>query len=132
MTSHSEHLLTLCMLGNFALFFVASIFFSKLTLKKCFRDTIKRLSGLASECQTVWIQIRTDLWSTVCKGYQQATQACTMLMDFLCSCQMFYPTSMKQNEYNCGAWTRKQSDKHDQIQRGGGTRSPDPPVKSQK
>ena len=37
----------------------------------------KNLSGTLSECQTVWIQIRTDIVSgliwvqTVCKGYQQ-------------------------------------------------------------
>ena len=37
----------------------------------------KFLTGTLSECQTVWIQIRTDLLSdliwvqTVCKGYQQ-------------------------------------------------------------
>ena len=39
----------------------------------------KNLSGTLSECQTVWIQIRTDtlsvlIWvQTVCKGYQQTT-----------------------------------------------------------
>ena len=38
---------------------------------------LKMLSGTLSECQTVWIQIRTDLLSvliwvqTVCKGYRQ-------------------------------------------------------------
>ena len=37
------------------------------------------LSGIPSECRTVWIQIRTDIQSvliwvqTVCKGYQQTT-----------------------------------------------------------
>ena len=37
----------------------------------------KKLSGTLLECQTVWIQIRTDFMSaliwvqTVCKGYQQ-------------------------------------------------------------
>ena len=83
---------------------------------------------MASEWQTVWIQIKTDLWSTVCKGYQQATQAGTVLMDFLCSCQMFYPTTMKQNEYNCSCLDQKQSDKHGRIQRGGGGQGgPDPP-----
>ena len=40
---------------------------------------IKILSGIPSECQTVWIQIRPDILSgliwvqTVCKGYQQMT-----------------------------------------------------------
>ena len=39
----------------------------------------KILSGTLGECQTVWIQIRTDkmsvlIWvQTVCKGYQQTT-----------------------------------------------------------
>ena len=36
----------------------------------------KILSGIPSECQTDWIQIRPDLgpWvQTVCKGYQQTT-----------------------------------------------------------
>ena len=39
----------------------------------------KILSGIPSECQTVWIQIRPDILSgpiwvqTVCKGYQQTT-----------------------------------------------------------
>ena len=38
------------------------------------------LSGTLSECQTVWIQIRTDILSvliwvqTVCKCYQQITK----------------------------------------------------------
>ena len=37
----------------------------------------KILSGIPSECQTVWIQMRPDIFSvliwvqTVCKGYQQ-------------------------------------------------------------
>ena len=39
------------------------------------------LSGTLSECQTVWIQIRTNImlvliWvQTVCKGYQQTTKS---------------------------------------------------------
>ena len=47
--------------------------FSKLTLKKIH-------SGTLSECQTVWIQIRTDILSvliwvqTVCQGYQHMTK----------------------------------------------------------
>ena len=41
----------------------------------------KFLSGIPSECQTVWIQIRSDILSgliwvqTVCKDYQQTTLA---------------------------------------------------------
>ena len=43
----------------------------------------KNLSGIPSECQTVWIQIRPDILSgliwvqTVCKGYKQATEVAT-------------------------------------------------------
>ena len=43
----------------------------------------KNLSGIPSECQTVWIQIRPDVLSclirvqTVCKGYQQTTKVAT-------------------------------------------------------
>ena len=43
------------------------------------------LSGIQSECQTVWIQIRTDILSvliwvqTVCKGYQQMTKVAASL-----------------------------------------------------
>ena len=59
-----------CMLGNFASFFVVCGFFF---LNILFH---KNLSGIPSECQTVWIQIRPDkmlglIWvQTVCKGYQ--------------------------------------------------------------
>ena len=41
----------------------------------------KNVSGTLSECQTVWLQIRTDVLSvliwvqTVCKGYQQMTKS---------------------------------------------------------
>ena len=43
----------------------------------------KNLSGIPSECLTVWIQIRPDILSgliwvqTVCKGYQQMTKVAT-------------------------------------------------------
>ena len=43
----------------------------------------KILTGTLSECQTVWIHIRTDFLSvltcvqTVCKGYQQTTKVDT-------------------------------------------------------
>ena len=52
-------------------------FFLKLTFSK------KNLLGLPSECQTVWIQIRSDILSglirvqTVCKGYQQTIKVVT-------------------------------------------------------
>ena len=70
-----ETLLTspiLYILGNFA-YSLSFADFSKLTFKN--------LSGLPSECQTVWIQIRpyemsSLIWvQTVCKGYQQKTHA---------------------------------------------------------
>ena len=60
-------------LGIFSCFFVVSWFFSKSTF---FR---KILSGIPSECQTDWIQIRPDILSgligvqSLCKGYQQTT-----------------------------------------------------------
>ena len=55
-------------------------FFSKLTFKKIKINFQKILSGTLKECQTVWVQIRTDIMSvligvqTVCKGYQQTTK----------------------------------------------------------
>ena len=62
------------MLGNFACFFVVcGFFFFKLFFQKS-------LSGIQSECQKVWLQIRPDVLSglilvqTVCKGYQQLTK----------------------------------------------------------
>ena len=67
------YILTLCMLGNFACFFLSSVnFFTK-----------KNLSGILLECQTVWIQIRQDILSgliwvqTVCRGYQQMIKGAT-------------------------------------------------------
>ena len=55
------------MLGNFACFLSSVDVFFKLTFFQ------KHLSGIQSECQTVWIQIRSDVLSgliwiqTVCK-----------------------------------------------------------------
>ena len=72
----SDTFLTLCILGNFACFFVICGFFLKLSFsKKTFKNTIRmsksldpdqvrRLSGL------IWVQ-------TVCKGYQQTTKVAT-------------------------------------------------------
>ena len=57
------------MLGNFKINF--------------FKKKKKNLSGIPSECQTVWIQIRPDVLSgliwiqTVCKGYKQMTKVAT-------------------------------------------------------
>ena len=59
--------------GRFSGHFLPSIdFFSKSTFSKT-------SSGISSKCQTVWIQIRPDIFSgliwvqTICKGYQQTT-----------------------------------------------------------
>ena len=62
------------MLGNFACFCCRLLtFFQNLLFQKV-------LSGTLSQCQTVWIQIKTVIlliliWiQTVCKGYQQTTK----------------------------------------------------------
>ena len=66
--------LTLCLLCIiFHAFFSSAEFFQNQLFRKI-------LSGLSSECQTVWIQIRPDkmsglIWvQTVCKYYQQTTK----------------------------------------------------------
>ena len=59
--------------GLFFMLFCRMLIFSKSIFKKT-------LSGIPSACQTVWIQIRTDImlvliWvQTVCKGYLQTTK----------------------------------------------------------
>ena len=69
----SKEKLNLCMLGSLSCFFVVCWFFQNQLFQKV-------TSGLPSECQTVWTQIRPDILSgliwvqTVCKGYQQTTQ----------------------------------------------------------
>ena len=69
-----------CLLRIFFFSFLSSedfFFFFKLTFSK------KNLLGKPSECQTVWLQIRSDVLSglirvqTVCKGYQQTKKAAT-------------------------------------------------------
>ena len=73
-----DHLdsLTLCMLGNFSCFLLSADFFQNQLFRKI-------LSGIPSECQTAWIQIRIDvilvlIWfQTVCKGYQQTIKVAT-------------------------------------------------------
>ena len=58
-----------CMLGNFHAFVVHSL----LTFQKV-------LSGTLSECQMVWVKIRTDILSvlicvqTICQDYQKTTK----------------------------------------------------------
>ena len=64
-------MLNLCMLANFACFYLSADFF----LQNMHFQKI--ISGIPSECQTVWIQIRPDILSgliwvqTVCTGHQQ-------------------------------------------------------------
>ena len=66
-------ILTLYPMGNISCFFVVWYFFQNQLFWKI-------SSGLPSECQTDWIQIRPDvllglIWvQTVCKSYQQTTQ----------------------------------------------------------
>ena len=63
---------TLCPQGNFSCFFVVCWFFQNQFFRKI-------LSGIPSECQTDWIQIRPNILSgliwvqSVCKSYQQTT-----------------------------------------------------------
>ena len=65
------------MLGNFACFLSSVVFFLKINFLK------KNLSVIPSEYQTIWIQIKPDVFSgliwvkTVCKGYQQTTEVAT-------------------------------------------------------
>ena len=65
-------MLSFCLLGNFASFLSSADFFQD----KLFG---KNLSGMPSECQTVWILVRPDILSgliwvqTVCISYQQTT-----------------------------------------------------------
>ena len=73
---------TLCILGDFCMvfcrpFFLITFFFHKKKKKK------SNLSGIRSECQAVWIQIRPDVLSgliavqTVCIGYMLTTKVVT-------------------------------------------------------
>ena len=69
-----EMMLNFCwLLGNFHAFFLSSADFFQNQLFQII------LSGILSECQTVWIQIRSDILSgqiwvqTVCKSYLQTT-----------------------------------------------------------
>ena len=67
----------------FHAFLLSAVFFFQ---NKLFR---KILSGIPSECQTVWIQIRPNILSgliwvqTVCKDYQQMTQRGKELISLL-------------------------------------------------
>ena len=77
--------LTLCPLGFFFIVFFCSCFFS--FQNQLFR---KIISGIPSECQIVWNQIRPDnmsglIWvQNVCKGYQQTTLVGNELIDDQC------------------------------------------------
>ena len=69
--------LSICMLGNCSCFYFRLLTFFKIKFLKINHP------GPPSECQTVWIQIRTDIllvfiWAqTVCKGYWQTTKLST-------------------------------------------------------
>ena len=79
-------------------------FFSKLTFQKI-------LSGIPSECQMDWIQIRTDILSglgrvqSVCNGYEQMTlvvnESTVCMMNnfavFLCRLQIFFKINFSKN-----------------------------------
>ena len=66
--SSSLYISLVCMLGNFAHFFVVCRSFSKIIFQKIFLQ-------ISPECQTVWIQIRPYMLSgliwvqTVCKSF---------------------------------------------------------------
>ena len=78
--------LTLCLLGNFSMLFCRLLFFQIQLFRKI-------LSGIPSECQTVWIQIRPNLllgliWvQTVCESYQQTTPVGEELSPVSSSCK---------------------------------------------
>ena len=71
------------MQGNFACFLVVCGFIFKIIFFFFFFFFFKKLSGIPSEYQTVWIQIRPDILSgliwvqTVCKSNQQTTKVAT-------------------------------------------------------
>ena len=64
------------------------------------------ISGIPSECQTIWIQIRPDVLSgliwvqTVCKGYQQTTKVATIAGKELRRFQQSF--SRSATVYGCG------------------------------
>ena len=70
---HEYVKLTLCMIGNFFMFLSSVDFFSNIEFFE------KLFSGILSDCQTVWIQVRPAfrrawIWvQTVCKSYHQTT-----------------------------------------------------------
>ena len=78
-------LVMLCTGSIFSTDFVFSVTFHAFVVFCCLFSksdffTKKNISATLSECQTVWIKIRTDIllvliWvQTVCKGYQQMTK----------------------------------------------------------
>ena len=80
-------------------------FFSKLTFSKI-------LSGTLSECQTVRIQIRTDILSAliwvgnVCKSYQQTTKvAARKERECLFQLREVYSYSLEKNIFEQEAYT---------------------------
>ena len=69
--------LSICMLGNCSCFYFRLLTFFKMKFLRINHP------GPPSECQTVWIQIKTDIllvfiWvQNVCKGYWQTTKLST-------------------------------------------------------
>ena len=105
-STHTKTALTLCMMGNFSCFGCPLLtFFFKLTFSQF-------LSGILSECQTVWIQIRTYILTvlirvnTVCKGYQQRQESPLSRKElkaiFFChECIPWCPAFFQANSQGC-------------------------------
>ena len=78
---------------KFQTFLLSAVFFQNQLIWKI-------LSGIPSECQTVWIQIRPNtlsgrIWvQTVCKGYQQTTLVGKELKTWRLKEKLLYPVVM--------------------------------------
>ena len=71
-----SYISTLSPLGNFSCFLSSDFFQNQLFQKN--------LSGIPSECQTVWTQIRPDKIQSVCKGCEQTTLLGIELREPIC------------------------------------------------
>ena len=81
-----------CYLGNFTCFFSFADFFQNYFFRKI-------LSGIPSECETVWTLIRTDLGPTVCQYYQQMTLIDKELQGKSCLIPLLF--AIQNNFRNC-------------------------------
>ena len=94
----SEETLSSLRLGKCFIFFVVCCFFQSQLF-------LKILSGIPTECQTVWIQIRPDILSgqiwvqTVCKSYQQTTLGVKECRDVVYSSKNIQ-THINSQEFN--------------------------------